>query len=177
MRRRPLSTAIIAAAAACALNWAAPAGADQPLIDFEVRFDPAITELDPFLTETCGFPVTFSAKGHFRGTVYFNADGSFKRFTGHPSLRQTLSSEWGAITSDDRGVDKVTENEDGTLSIFGTGIHLRIKGEAYAIGLWRLVLDPATGELLDASYHGNFGLENPEIDPYICARLAPPAAG
>jgi hypothetical protein len=39
------------------------------------------------------------------------------------------------------------------------------------------VIDPETGELLDASYHGNFGLEQPDIDPYICARLGPPEAG
>jgi hypothetical protein len=93
---------------------------------------------------------------------------------GHPSFRQTLSSEWGSITTDDRGVDKITENPDGTISVFGTGIHLRVKGDAYAIGLWRLVIDPDTGDLLDASYHGNFGLEEPEIVPYICSRLAPP---
>jgi hypothetical protein len=98
-------------------------------------------------------------------------------FVGHPSFRQTLSSEWGAITTDDRGVDKITANPDGTLSIFGRGIHLRVKGKAYAIGLWRLVIDPATDALLDASYHGNFGLEQPEIGPYICAQLAPPGGG
>ncbi len=158
------------------LLWASAAAADRPLIVEEVRFDPAITELDPFLSEVCGFPVTFSAKGRFRGTVYFNADGSFRRFVGHPSFRQTLSSEWGSITSDDRGVDKISLNPDGTLSIFGTGIHLRVKDEAYSIGLWRLVVDLGTGELLQASYHGNFGLENPDIDPYICARLGPPLA-
>jgi hypothetical protein len=152
----------------------APAVAAKPEIVEDIRFDPTVTEVDPFLSEACGFPVTFSAKGRFRGTVYFNADGSFRRFVGHPSFRQTLSSEWAAITTDDRGVDKVTENPDGTLSIFGTGIHLRVKGEAYAIGLWRLVIDPATDELVDASYHGNFGLEEPDILPYICTRLGPP---
>jgi hypothetical protein len=156
---------------------AAPAAADKPLIEADVRFDPSISELDEGLSETCGFPVTFSAKGRFRGTIYFNADGSFRRFVGHPSFRQTLSSEWGSITTDDRGVDKFTLNPDGTLSVFGTGIHLRVKGEAYAIGLWRLVIDLETGELLDASYHGNFGLEEPDIDPYICARLGPSQAG
>ena len=72
-------------------------------------------------------------------------------------------------------MDKTTLNPDGTISVFGTGIHFRIKGEVRAVGLWRLVFDPATGELLDASYHGNFGLEAPEIEPYICARLGPPA--
>jgi hypothetical protein len=35
--------------------------------------------VDPFLSEACGFPVMFSAEGRFRGTVYFNADGSFRR--------------------------------------------------------------------------------------------------
>jgi hypothetical protein len=153
---------------------AAPAAADRPMIVEHVRFDPSITEIDAFLSEECGFPVTFSAKGHFRATIYFNADGTVRRFVGHPSFRQTLSSEWGSITTDDRGVDKVTENPDGTISVFGTGIHLRVKGEAYAIGLWRLVVDPVAGEILDASYHGNFGLEAPEIVPYICSRLAPP---
>lgn len=152
---------------------AAPASAIKPEIVEDVRFDPDITEIDQFLTEACGFDVNFSAKGRFRGTVYFNADGSFRRFVGHPSFRQTLSSEWGSITTDDRGVDKVTENPDGTLSVFGTGIHLRVKGDAYAIGLWRLVIDPDSGELLDASYHGNFGLEEPDIVPYICDRLGP----
>jgi hypothetical protein len=77
----------------------------------------------------------------------------------------------------ERGVDKITENPGGTLSIFGTGIHLRVKGEAYAIGLWRLVIDPTNEGLLDASYHGNFGLEEPEILPYICARLGPSGGG
>lgn len=149
------------------------ASGKKPEIVEDVRFDPTITELDVGLSEACGFPVTFSAKGRFRGTLYFNSDGSFRRFVGHPSFRQTLSSEWGSITTDDRGVDKITVNPDGTVSVFGTGIHLRVKGEAYAIGLWRLTVDPSTGDLLDATYHGNFGLEQPEIVPYICARLGP----
>jgi hypothetical protein len=112
---------------------AGPAAGDKPEIVEEVRFDPAITELDPFLSEACGFAVTFTAKGRFRGTVYFNADGSFKRFVGHPSFRQTLSSEWGSITSDDRGVDKITENPDGTLSIFGTCVS-RVRRTRLAFG-------------------------------------------
>jgi hypothetical protein len=174
--RTPASL-VLASTLVAILFAAAPASADKPLIEVDVRFDPAISELDPFLSETCGFPVTFAAKGRFRRTVYFNADGSVARFVEHPSFRQTLTSEWGSITTDDRGVDKFTLNPDGTLSGFGTGIHLRVKGEQYAIGLWRLVIDLETGELLDASYHGNFGLEQPEIVPYICARLGPPEAG
>ena len=46
----------------------------------------------------------------------------------------------------------------------------------HAIGLWRLVIDLDSGQLLDASYHANFEMEQPEIGPYICARLGPPQA-
>ena len=66
---------------------ATPAVADRPLIAEDVRFAPSISEIDPGLSEACGFPVTFSAKGRFRGTVYFNADGSFRSFVEHPSPR------------------------------------------------------------------------------------------
>ena len=173
--RRGMS--VVAGVLFVVLLWTAPASGAKPEIVEQVRFDPNISEVDPELSAACGFPVTFSAKGHFRATVYFNADGSFRRFVGHPSFRQTLSSQWGSITTDDRGVDKTTVNPDGTISVFGTGIHFRIKGEVRAIGLWRLVFDPATGELLEASYHGNFGLQFPDITAYICERLGPPATG
>jgi hypothetical protein len=119
----------------------------------------------------------FSAKGRFRGTIYFNADGSFARFVGHPSFRKTLSSEWASITTDDRGVDKFTLNPDGMLSVFGTGIHQRVKGEEYAIGLWRLVIDLETGELLGASYHRNLGLEQPATSTLTSLRASGAAPG
>ena len=153
----------------------ATATAAKPLREENVRFDPSITEPDDFYTEFCGFPVTFSAKGHFRGTVYFNNDGSFKRFVGHPSFRYTLTSPYGSLTSDDRGVDKISELPDGNILVFGTGIHLRVKGVAYAIGLWRLVFDPVAEELVSQSYHGNFDLRQPEIDEFVCDQLGPPA--
>jgi hypothetical protein len=155
---------------------AAPSAATaaKPETFENVRFDPAITETDDFFTETCGFPVTFSAKGHFRASAYFNNDGSIKRFVNHPSFRQTLSSPYGSLTTDDRGLDKFSLNSEGNVLVFGTGIHLRIKGVVYAIGLWRLVFDFDTGELLEQSYHGNFDLTNPEIDQFICDQLGPP---
>ena len=34
----------------------------------------------------------------------------------------------GSITTDDRGVDRISLDTDGNVSIFGTGIHLRVKG-------------------------------------------------
>jgi hypothetical protein len=153
----------------------ATATAVPPVTEESVRFDASITEPDDFFSEFCGFPVTFSAKGHFSAKIYFNRDGSIKRFVNHPSFRQTLSSPFGSITTDDRGLDKFTLQQDGTFLVFGTGIHLRIKGVAYAIGLWRLVFDPVAEELVSEEYHGNFDLRQPEIDQFICDQLGPPA--
>lgn len=151
---------------------AAQARADTPLVVDNIRFD-GVTEVDPFLSEECGFPVSVSTTGHFRGTIFFDSDGNFRLFTGHPSLRETLTSPYGSIESSDRGLDKFSLNPDGTLSIFGTGIHLRIKGVVYAIGLWRLTVDLGTGELVAQEYHGNFDVTNPEIVPTICSLLGP----
>jgi hypothetical protein len=141
----------------------------------DVHWDGTVTELDPFLSDVCGFEVFATSFGHIRGTVYFNQDGSFKRFVGHPSYSTVLSSEWATIETADRGVDKFTENADGTVTVHGTGIHFKLKGEAYAIGLWRITFDGQTGETVAAEYYGNFGLEEPDILPFICDRLGAPA--
>jgi hypothetical protein len=158
-----------------ALALASSAGAAKPEVVEDVRFDGSVTELDPFFTEACGFDVFITTKGHFTGKVYFDKDGNFKRFVGHPSMAHTFSSEFGSFETADRGVDKFTENPDGTFSVHGTGIHFKEKGGPRATGLWVLTIDPLTGDLLDAEYHGHFDLEQDEIDAYICSRLGPPA--
>jgi hypothetical protein len=89
--------------------------------------------------------VTSRIAGHYRETVFFNPDGSVKRITAHPSFRSTLTSPTTTITTADVGLDRFVENEDGTISIFGTGIHLKLKGGEKAIGLWRLVFDLRQG--------------------------------
>jgi hypothetical protein len=61
----------------------------------------------------------------------------------------------------------------GRSLIFGTGIHLRVKGQVYAIGLWRLTIDLQTGELIDQEYHGRFDVLAPEIGETICSLLGP----
>jgi hypothetical protein len=151
------------------------AGALKPERVEDIRWDGTVTELDEGLSAECGFPVIVTSRGHLRATIYFNQDGSIKRFVSHPSFSTVLSSAWETIETADRGVDKFTENADGTLTVHGTGIHFRVKGEAYAIGLWRITFNPETGETISAEYHGNFGLEQPDIVPFICSRLAPPA--
>ena len=70
-------------------------------------------------------------------------------------------------------MDKISVNPDGTLLVFGTGIHLKVKGQVYAIGLWRLTFDPETGEILNQEYHGMFDVLQPEIIDAICSLLGP----
>ncbi len=165
------------AATAAVVAAATPAAAVPPEHEVE-RYDPEVTEVDPFLTEACGFEVTSAAKGHFRLTIHYDRNGNFVRAVGHPSYSNTLTSEWGSITTADRGMDRITENADGTITVFGTGIHLKVKGGAHAIGLWVLVIDPADEEgeedvLLSAEYHGRFDVVQPTIVDYICAELGP----
>jgi hypothetical protein len=165
------SVALVSALAALAL--VAPTQAAKPLVEENVRFDGSVTELDPFFTEVCGFDVFVTTKGHFTGKVYFDNAGNFKRFVGHPSMAHVFSSDFGSFETADRGVDKFTENPDGTLTVHGTGIHFKEPGGPRATGLWTLTIDPVTGELLDAAYHGHFDLKADEIDAYICSRLGP----
>jgi hypothetical protein len=154
---------------------ASPAHATKPLVVEEVRFD-GTTAVDPGLSDACGFEVTVSTTGHFRGTVYFDKDGNERLFTGHPSLSDTLTSPYASIETSDRGLDKISVSQDGTVLIFGTGIHLRVKGQVYAIGLWRLTFDPEAGELIDQQYHGRFDVMQPEIIEAICSLLGPAGA-
>lgn len=124
--------------------------------------------------ELCEFPVVVSSTGAFREAVYFNQDGSERRLVSNPSLVTTYSNPLSgtSFSSPDRGMDRVTFNPDGTVTVFGTGIHLRVKGEIQQIGLWILTFDEATDELLSAEYHGNFDGGVEEGAAYICAKLA-----
>ena len=105
-------------------------------------------------------------------TEFYNRDGSLDRVTAHPSFRSTLTGPTGTITTADVGLDRFVENEDGTISIFGTGIHLKIKGGEKAIGLWRLVFDPETNELVSEEYHGRFDVDAEGTVQAICAALS-----
>jgi hypothetical protein len=122
----------------------------------------------------CEFPVVVSSTGKFREAFYFDEDGGLRRIMSNPSLVTTYFNPRSgrSLTSPDRGLDKVTFNADGTVTVFGTGIHLRVKGQFYAIGLWVLIFDEATGELLSAEYHGNFDSGVEEGGAFICAQLA-----
>ena len=154
---------------------ASPAHAARPLVIEDIRFD-GTPEADPFLSEQCGFPVSASQTGHFRGTIFYDKDGNVRLETGHPSIRTTFTSPYGSIETSDRGLDKYSLNPNGTLLIFGTGIHLRVKGQVYAIGLWRLTVNLETDELVAQEYHGNFDVQAPQIAETVCSLLSPGSA-
>jgi hypothetical protein len=161
--------ALLGAAVVFAL--AVPAAAVPPEIHHFKWVDQ--TETVP-AGELCEFDVVVSSTGKFREAIYFNKDGSIRRVMSNPSLVTTfLNPATGrSLTSPDRGLDKVTPNPDGTITVHGTGIHLRVKGEFRAIGLWIFTIDEATGELLSAEYHGNFDGGVEEIVGHICSQLA-----
>jgi hypothetical protein len=169
MRR---STPVAAAAVALVLALPGQASADPPLIVEDVVFD-GTPEVDEGLSALCGFPVTVAATGHFTGTVFFDSDGEFRVFKGQPSFRQTFESPYGTVETSDRGIDKTTVTPDGDVLVFGTGIHLKVKGMTSAVGLWRLTIDADSGELIAEEYHGNFDVTASEIGTRLCDMLGP----
>jgi hypothetical protein len=169
-RRLLLSLAVLTA---CLSTGIAPAMATPPLREPTEVYDPGVTERDPFLSEACGFPVTTTSKGHFRVAVHLDRNGEFVREVSHPSYSTTVRSPYGSLTTADRGMDRFAINPDGTATIFGTGVHLKVRGGAHAVGLWILTIDLKTGELLDADYRGRFDVQAPEIIDYICGQLGP----
>jgi hypothetical protein len=166
---------IVAAAAlfvGAVLAFPLPAAAVPPARVVSEVFDADVEVVDEFLTAECGFTVIARMAGHFRTTEFYNRDGSLDRVTNHPSFRSTLTSPTGTIRTADVGLDRFVENEDGTISIFGTGIHLKLKGGEKAIGLWRLVVDPETGELISEEYHGRFDVDAAGTTQAICEALS-----
>jgi hypothetical protein len=175
MRGKTMIPRIAAAsilAMSTALAFSLPASAAPPERTEKQVFDPDVSVVDGFLTEVCGFTVTARIAGHYSETVFFDKDGSVTRVTAHPSFRSTLSSPTATITTADVGLDRFVENGDGTLSIFGTGIHLKIKGDTKAIGLWRLEIDLRTGELISQEYHGGFDVSAEGTAEAICEALS-----
>ena len=166
--------AFVAASVLSLAGMAAPAHATPPDRYFKAVYTPDVTVLDAELTEACGFDVFATTKGQLRFTAFFDKDGDVRAIQGHPSMATTYSSEWASINTADRGVDKLSLNDDGDLLVFGTGIHLKVKGQAYAIGLWRLTVDLDTGDLISEEYFGNFDQTADGIVTYLCSSLGNP---
>ena len=152
--------------------WVTPAAGMKPDRVESVVFDPSLSVRDRFLSRQCGIDVMVTTAGHYKVTLFFDRTGEISRVVAHPSLRQTVSSSRGSFSTPDVGVDKTVFDDDaGTVTVFGTGIHLRVKGDASAIGLWRLVFDAQTGELVSEEYHGNFDLLAGDLLRYVCDQV------
>ncbi len=169
MRRIP--AAFIVSLVALAVS-APPAGAVAPERSDPVVFDANAGVVDEELSAYCGFRITARISGHYRETVFFNKDGSVRWITAHPSFRSTLSSKTATISTADVGLDRYVENDDGTISIFGTGIHLKLKDGPKAIGLWRLVYDPEADRLVSQEYSGRFDVTAEETADALCDALS-----
>ena len=78
--------------------------------------------------------------------------------------------EGATLETSDRGLDKLSLTAEGDYLYFGTGIHLKVKGQDYAIGLWRLTFTQDF-KLIDEEYFGNFDVLYPELLDYVCDAL------
>ena len=160
---------VISAVAAAAL--ALPAAADTP--------DVSVFKVDESFTIPaggfCSFPIVVHSTGKFRVAVYFNKDGTVRQVSQNPSLVDTVTNPANGrtILSADRGLDKLVFNADGTVFLLSTGIHFKVQGVYYEIGLRKILFsgdpeDPAS-TVLSFEQHGNFG---DDASAAICPLMA-----
>jgi hypothetical protein len=92
--------------------------------------------------ELCAFPVTV----HQVGTARIKVQGD--RLFSNPNITDTVSGPGGSVTSKDVGLDRFSDNGDGTFTIHSTGIHFQADG-VRQIGLQVITILASTGELVD----------------------------
>jgi hypothetical protein len=160
---------LLAAVVMSLLAWTATAHAAKPTIE-HLRFEGQVDVIPA--GAPCSFPVTVTASGHLRIATYVDRDGNVTREVSNPSQVLTVSANGNSFVTADRGVDRVTTNPDGTITIFGTGIHLRVKGVYQDIGLWIITLDPQTGDIVSVEEHGSFTGGFLGQDAFICSALS-----
>jgi hypothetical protein len=151
--RLPFAVASIVAAAALA----APAAADTPQISVFKVDDTATIPAGAF----CSFPITLHTRGKMRVAVSFNKDGTVRQISQNPSLVDTATANGVTVTSADRGLDKFTFNPDGTVFLLSTGVHFKVNGIYYELGLRKILFsgdpnDPSS-TVLSFEQHGRFG--------------------
>ena len=170
MRMRAASWVVASVAALTGL-FAVPAHAappDRSTTTFSVESGPV---LDEFLTDACGFDVTALTRGHLIETSFYDRFGQLRVIQSNPSMVTVYEGISGArLETADRGLDKLSLTSDGAFLYFGTGIHLKVKGQDYAVGLWRLTFTQDF-DLVNQEYFGNFDVLYPELVPYVCDAL------
>jgi hypothetical protein len=121
--------------------------------------------------ETCGFPVEVHQTGFIIVIQWVAADGSLRRFEAYPEVRATFTnpSTGQSLTVNLAGTAHITEGEDGSFTLVGTGN-------------WGFSHDPDTDEpgifLLSGRFvfsidaQGNASLSSVGHVVDLCAQLA-----
>lgn len=131
MKGRVLA-ALAALGLGCGVAFAAP-----PEINERIAVD------DTFVvTGFCPFDFTI----HQVGTVRLKVQGN-RSFT-NLNLTNTFTGPGGSVTSKDVGLDRVTDNGDGTLTLHATGLFFRADG-VQRRGLEITTILASTGEIID----------------------------
>jgi hypothetical protein len=136
---------------------AAPAGAATPQISVFKVDDSFTLPAGAF----CSFPLTLHTTGKMRIAVSYNNDGSVRQISQNPSLVTTATANGVTGTTADRGLDKLTFNADGSALQLSTGVHFKVNGVYYEIGLRKILFsgdpnDPSS-TVLSFEQHGLFG--------------------
>ena len=147
---------------------AAPAEAAQPEIlkmpaDFTDTFD------------TCGFTVEHHVEGHLTIHIFFDKNGNPRFQVNTFAFTESFTNPVNgmSITTRNVGPDKITFNEDGTVTVATIGLlsHVIVKGQgetAALVGKIVFTFD-AEGNLIGTSFEAG---KHEDLLPAICAALS-----
>jgi hypothetical protein len=120
--------ALLLAAALVAVLGAAPVSAAQPAMERETVHEIGIP--DEFLTEACGFDVSFDVTGHITFRAFLDAEGNPVREVNNYALQARYYSDEGSVSVRDVGVDRVKYTEDGLINVIvGNVQSIQLPGE------------------------------------------------
>jgi hypothetical protein len=97
---------------------AGPASAAKPTMERIIVNDVFV---DDFLSEACGTEVTVMITGSVIFRNWLDADGNDVRAVNNYALTDTFSSVNGSVRAKDVGADRVTLNEDGSITVIIIG--------------------------------------------------------
>ena len=157
--------AVVLLVTLAALVAAAPSAQAAPPTHERVPIDQ-----EPFIDESCGFPVQVQLTGFMLVIEWVDEDGTTRRFEGFPQATATFTnlSTGESITVNTAGSAHITENPDGSFTAVGTGN-------------WGFPSDPETGEpgfvllsgrwvFIEAQGTTSFSFVGKKVD--LCAQLA-----
>lgn len=98
---------------------ATTATAAQPAMERVVFDDVGIH--DDFVSDACGFDVWFDGTGHATFRSFSDAAGNPLRELNNYAIRVTYYSEFGSVTTQNVGPDRVTYEADGSITLLTTG--------------------------------------------------------